>query len=113
MSNFDFSSLPHQLQPGTIGIAELHAELYPDCQRVHVTVATEGEGHRPSIDFQIKDLSGTVLSRSVVVENYDARTEITMHLKNNDYAKPLTLSCRVYFDQTDFSAEKTVPITES
>jgi hypothetical protein len=113
MSDFNSSLAPHKLEPGSIGFAELHAELYPDCRRVHVTVATEGEGHRPSIDFQIKDPSGMVLSRSVVVENYDARTDITMHLKNVDYEKPLTLYCRAYFDQSDFSAEKSVPITES
>jgi hypothetical protein len=101
------------MEPGPIRFSELHAELYPDCRRIHVTVTTEGEGHRPSLDFQLKDASGTTISRSVIVENYDQQTDFTMHILKSDYAMPLALYCKAYFDQTDFSAEQTIPVTES
>lgn len=113
MSDFPMPVLPHKLEPGPISFSELHAELYPDCRRVHVTVALTGEGHRPSLDFQVLDPTGMILSRSVIVENYDQKTDFTMHILKDDYAKPLTLTCRAYFDQTSFEAVQSVPVSES
>jgi len=51
MSDLTLPTPPHKMEPGPIRFSELHAELYPDCRRIHVTVTTEGEGHRPSLDF--------------------------------------------------------------
>lgn len=113
MSDFSLPPLPHKLKPGPISFVDLHAELYPDCRRVHITVEVSGEGHRPSLDFQVKDPSGVVLSRSVIVENYDQKTDFTMHILVHDYAKPLTLTCRAYFDETTFEAVRSVFVTES
>jgi len=111
MSDIPFPQFPHKLEPGAIEIADLQGELYPDCRKVRVRVHTEGDGHRPSLDFKICDTMGSELSRSVIVENYDQKTEFTMHLQRSDYAGPLMLTCKAYFENSEFSSEKSVQIT--
>ncbi len=111
MTDIPFPLFPHKLEPGNIEFANLRAELYPDCRKVRVLVQTAGEGHRPSLDFTILDAAGHEISRSVIVENYDQKTEFTMHLARPDFEQPMKLKCRAYFENSEFSAEKTVQIT--
>ena len=113
MSEIVFPGMPHKLEPGPITISELRAQLYPDCKRVRVTVNTSGEGHRPSLDFILKDASGIELAHSVIVENYDQQTEFTMHILKPDFEKPLTVSCKAYFEKAEFSAEETAIVSEN
>lgn len=113
MTDLPFPPLPHRVEPGQVSIAELHAELYPDCKKVRVTVLTAGAGHRPSLDFKIMDASGSEIARSVIVENYDQKTEFTMHLLRPNFVQPLSLTCKAYFENNDFSAENSVLITGS
>jgi len=110
MADLSFPQFPHKMEPGLVQVSELTGELYPDCRRVHVTVLTQGEGHRPSLDFKISDANGNELCRSVIVENYDQKTEFTMHLPDPEFTPPLTLFCRAYFEESEYSAEKSVQV---
>ena len=112
MSDIPFPSLPHKLEPGPVTFGELKAQFYPDCKRIRVMVVTSGEGHRPSLDFVLQDAAGKELARSVIVENYDQRTEFTMHILKPEFECPLTLTCRAYFENSDFSAEQSVLVSE-
>ncbi len=113
MTDLPFPPILHHVEPGPISFADLHAEFYPDCKKVRVTVLTAGDGHRPSLDFKIMDASGLEIARSVIVENYDQKTEFTMHLLRPNFVQPLTLTCKAYFENSDFSAENSVQITSN
>jgi len=111
MADLSFPQFPNKMEPGPVEVSNLAGELYPDCRRVHVTVLTQGEGHRPNMDFKISDANGAELCHSVIVENYDQKTEFTMHLQRPDFVQPITLFCKAYFENSEFFAEKSVQIT--
>lgn len=103
MTDLPLSSMMQSARPGPITIDQLVAEPYPDQRRIRVKVDLSGEGQRPNLEFICSDESGYELARSVIVEVLTAHTEFTMHLKGNPPQGPILMSCRAYFEESDFT----------
>jgi len=75
----DPSEIP--LPPEAVRIRALHADPYPDGQRVKIYLEVDPFQRRPDADVRITDAQGHELASASIIESMVRKIEFTMHLR--------------------------------
>lgn len=82
--------------PAETRITTLHAEPYPDVERVRVDLEMTPFQTRPQIDVILTDAAGREVATTSIVEPMGWKLEITLHLRGARNG-PFKLEARLYY----------------
>ena len=85
-----------RLAPEDTRILSLHADPYPDGERVRVNVHLTPFQVRPHIEVTLVDANGNEVAAASIVEPMSWRLELTLHLRGAS-ASPFTVAARLYY----------------
>lgn len=89
-------------------ITKLVGVLSPDQKRVKVTVELDIDSTRPDLDMTLLDANKGEVSRSTIIENFGSRIDFTLHIRHAEVPLPLTLTCKLSYEEDKFVSEKSV-----
>lgn len=89
-------------------ITTLVGVLSPDQKRVKVSVELDIDSTRPDLEMILLDANKDEISRSTIIENFGSRIDFTLHIRHADVPLPLTLTCKVSYEDDKVVSEKTV-----
>ena len=82
--------------PADTHITSLHAEPYPDGERVRVDLEITPFETRPHIEMILSDADGSEVATASIVEPMAWKLEFTMHLRGATRS-PFKLEARLYY----------------
>lgn len=89
-------------------ITSLIGVLSPDQKRVKVSVELDNESTRPDLEMILLDANKDEVSRSTIIENFGNRIDFTLHIRHLDVPLPLTLTCKLSYQEDKVESEKSV-----
>jgi len=75
----DPSEIP--LPPEEVRIRALHADPYPDGQRIRIHLEVDPFQRRPNADVRITNAQGDELANASIIESMVRKMEFTMHIR--------------------------------
>jgi hypothetical protein len=94
-------------------ITSLSGVLSPDQGKVRVTVELSLDSTRPDIELILKDAKGEEICRSTIIENFGAKVEFTMHIRQPQIELPLTLTCGLSYEDDQLHEEKDILVQQT
>ncbi len=82
--------------PAETHILSLHAEPYPDNQRIHVNIEITPFQTRPHIEILLTDAKGNEVATTSFIEPMSWKLEFTMHLRGADQS-PFTIEAKLFY----------------
>lgn len=89
-------------------ISSLVGVLSPDQKRVKVSVELDIDTTRPDLEMILLDANKEEVSRSTIIEHFGSRIDFTLHIRHADVPLPLTLTCKLSYQEDVVQSEKTV-----
>lgn len=88
-------------------ISSLSGELSQDKRKVRVSVELSREDTRPDLDLSLSDSTKTEICHSTIIENFGARMDFTLHIREEGIQFPMVLKCQLsYLDDEIFSEKE-------
>ena len=84
--------------PAETRITKLHAEPYPDGERVRVELEMTPFESRPHIEVNLVDSAGEEVATASIVEPMAWKLEFTLHLRGASHG-PFQLEARLYYPE--------------
>ncbi len=85
-----------RMAPEETHITSLHAEPYPDGERVRVDIEITPFQKRPYIEVTLRDAHGDEITSASIVEPMSWKLEFTMHLRGAS-ASPFRMEARLFY----------------
>ncbi len=82
--------------PAQTRITAMHAEPYPDRERVRVDLEMTPFQTRPHIEVTLTDAAGLEIATASIVEPMGWKLEFTLHLRGADNG-PFQIEARLYY----------------
>jgi len=99
----DPSEVP--LPPEEVRIREFNASPWPDGQRVKVYLEVDAFQKRPSVQVNIRDAGGEVLTEVSIVETITRKMEFNMHLRQPKSRGQFKIEVTLYYQHFESVGE--------
>lgn len=93
-------------------ITYLSGVLSSDQRKVRVSIELSLDSTRPDIELALNDSKGEEICRSTIIENFGAKVDFTMHIRQTQVNLPLKLICSLSYEDDKLQTEKDVLVEQ-
>lgn len=95
------------LPPSEIRIQQFTADPYPDGRRVKIYLEVSPFQKRPSVDVNITNSDGLMVSQASIIESISRKMEFTMHLRGPEPAGKYFIKASIFYEKEPLEKENT------